>query len=437
MSAFGQAGFGSMNRRNQLRAQGQMDPYGQQVRAARQAPTLNIYQTPSSYQQATGQQQAPSPSQPAQQPAAAQPSAPAMPAYSPSYAAGTAQPIPPQSQGTPPASGASESPAMSATWNADQGSLWLQQAVQTGDDIALLRSGLVDPGTGAWIGRADDPAKSLWDATAFANNYAGNTGWNPMGQGQWSLEPVDRRDGRLLSTLGDPRADVVDWNNMTFRPNPEFVKSPLATAYEMELQGKMPQSQWTTPGAAQPIQPQSQGTPYGADPGYADRVASAAQQWNNTPAGSQQRDWEGNTARNMLATGLSPDMAARVLATNSTRYAGDPAGASQFANQTEQDWIASLSSGPPQAPGPNATADEHSAYLNASNAYGRQQKARQARDERIAAEDAFNDPARSAAGWRPSGEYYNSRGQRFNGIIRNPSSAYRMDASGNLVPYST
>ena len=43
MSAFGQAGFGSRNRQNQLRAQGQMDPYGNQVRRAKQAPTFNVY----------------------------------------------------------------------------------------------------------------------------------------------------------------------------------------------------------------------------------------------------------------------------------------------------------------------------------------------------------------------------------------------------------
>lgn len=53
MSAFGQAGFGSMNRRRQLQAQGQLDPYGQQVRAAKQAPTMTAYAQPNA--QATGQ----------------------------------------------------------------------------------------------------------------------------------------------------------------------------------------------------------------------------------------------------------------------------------------------------------------------------------------------------------------------------------------------
>lgn len=53
MSAFGQAGFGSVNRRRQLQAQGQMDPYGQQVRAAKQAPTMTAYAQPT--QQPAGQ----------------------------------------------------------------------------------------------------------------------------------------------------------------------------------------------------------------------------------------------------------------------------------------------------------------------------------------------------------------------------------------------
>lgn len=282
MSAFGQAGFGSMSRRNQLRAQGQLDPYGQQVRAAKQAPTSSVYQTQDA-QQATGQR-----------PAAAQPSAPALPPYS--------QPAAP-------------------TARISQGS----------------------------------------------------------------------------------------------------------------------------PSAAQPIQPQSQGTPYGADPGYADRVAADARQRSSAPAGLQKRDWEGNTVRRMLSGGLSPDMAADVLRTNSTRYSGDQTGAAQFANQTEQNRIASLSSGAPQAPGPNATADEVSAYFNASDAYGRQQQAQQASDERLAAEAAFNDPARTAAG--PSQQYIDTvRRQQMNqggSALMNPF-AYRsqlqagaIDVFGNQVTGST
>lgn len=46
MSAFGHAGFGSRNRQNQLRAQGQVstDPHGQGVRNALQAPDMSAYQ---------------------------------------------------------------------------------------------------------------------------------------------------------------------------------------------------------------------------------------------------------------------------------------------------------------------------------------------------------------------------------------------------------
>jgi hypothetical protein len=95
MSAFGQAGFGSRNRQNQLRAQGQMDPYGNQVRQAKQAPTFNIY----------NQQSQPAPSS---RPATPRPQPASMPAYGGQPQTGgsmptmgQAQPIPPASTGTP------------------------------------------------------------------------------------------------------------------------------------------------------------------------------------------------------------------------------------------------------------------------------------------------------------------------------------------------
>ena len=110
MSAFGQAGFGSRNRQNQLRAQGQMDPYGNQVRQAKQAPTFNIY----------SQQPQPAPSS---RPATPRPQPASMPAYGgqpqtggpfptydsvmgpqatgPTPTMGQAQPIQPASTGTP------------------------------------------------------------------------------------------------------------------------------------------------------------------------------------------------------------------------------------------------------------------------------------------------------------------------------------------------
>lgn len=456
MSAFGQAGFGSRNRRNQLRAQGQMDPYGQQVRAAKQAPTFNVYQTQGT-QQATGQPQAPSQSQPAQQPAAAQPSlqlgAPAMPAYQ------QAQPIQPQSMGTP--------------YSAPPKQDWLQS--MSDDELKKSLSSWTAAGTSGTGGAFVD-----------ANLKAATAELARRGQ---SFDATGARRQQLQGDVDRVNRQISDWNDRAQPGQPRIGETFLVNgqpdqqwmqanqywadqrrqaqtaldAYNSEnpviqtggpgrmrtpeagpSAGYWDRDTWiqtggpgrASPGAAQPIQPQSQGTPYGADPGYADRVAAAAQQWNNTPAGSQKVDWEGNSVRRGLAEGYSLDMITRGLG-NTGRFAADPEGAAKFANQVEQDWIASLSSGLPQKPGPNATASEVSAYFNASEAYGRQQKAQQARDERIAAEAAFNDPARSAAGWRPSGEYYNSRGQRFNGIIRNPSSAYRMDASGNLVPYST
>jgi hypothetical protein len=115
MNAFGQAGFGSRNRQNQLRAQGQMDPYGNQVRQAKQAPTFNIYnqqpapssrsaaprQQPASMPAGGGQPQTSGPmpmppgvTQPATPPAQPQTAGP-MPTM------GQAQPMPTLSQGTP------------------------------------------------------------------------------------------------------------------------------------------------------------------------------------------------------------------------------------------------------------------------------------------------------------------------------------------------
>jgi len=94
MSAFGQAGFGSRNRQNQLRAQGQMDPYGNQVRQAKQAPTFNIY----NQQPQASSPQPPRPSTPSQQPTS-------MPAYGGQPQAGGPTPTSPgvTQPSTPPA----------------------------------------------------------------------------------------------------------------------------------------------------------------------------------------------------------------------------------------------------------------------------------------------------------------------------------------------
>jgi len=307
MSAFGQAGFGSRNRRNQLRSQGQMDPYGQQVRAAKQAPTFNVYQTQGT-QQAAGQQQAQSQSQPTQQPAAAQPSAPAMPAYSPSYSSGTAQPVQPQSTGTP--------------YSAPPKQDWLQS--MSDDELKKSLSSWTAAGTSGTGGAFVD-----------ANLKAATAELARRGQ---SFDATGARRQQLQGDVDRVNRQISDWNDRAQPGQPRIGETFLVNG-QPDQQWMQANQYWAdqrrqaqtaldtynaenpviqtggpgraSPGTAQPIQPQSQGTPYGADPGYADRVAAAEQQWSSTPAGSQKRDWEGNTARNMLARGLPPDMAAR------------------------------------------------------------------------------------------------------------------------------
>lgn len=297
MSAFGHAGFGSTNRRNQLRAQGQIDPYGNQVRQAKQAPTFNIY----------SQQSQPAPSS---RPATPRPQPASMPAYGgqpqtggPMPTMGQAQPAPSSSTGTPYQQAASAgptqgppnaySPQAANVPSSIDAQNWLRYAVSAGDPMALHNSGLVNPNTGAWIGDQNDPAKNLWDAQKFSDQYAAATGWNATAGGQWAgMEPIDRRTGRVIHTVGDPRADIVDWDNMTFRPNPDFTPNPLVTAYEKELAGEMPQSQWNavggqmpTMGQAQPIQPASTGTPYAGPPRDLEPLGSEANIDPRTDAG--------------------------------------------------------------------------------------------------------------------------------------------------------
>jgi len=91
-----------------------------------------------------------------------------------------------------------------------------------------------------------------------------------------------------------------------------------------------------TPGTAQPIQPQSQGTPYGADPGHADRVAAAAQQWNSTPAGSQQfGNWQNNPSS--VARERQQERAARNAEMAAAGLASDQL--TQQANNTERLYV--------------------------------------------------------------------------------------------------
>ena len=283
MSAFGQAGFGSMNRRNQLRAQGQLDPYGQQVRAAKQVPTLNIYQTQGT-QQATGQQQAPSQSQPAQQPAAAQPSAPAMPAYSPSYSAGTAQPIAPQTQGTP--------------YSAQPKQDWLQS--MSDDELKKSLSDWTAAGTSGTGGAFVD-----------ANLKAATAELARRGQ---SFNATDARRQQLQGDVDRVNRQISEWNDRAQPGQPRIGETFLVNG--------QPDQQWMQANqywAGQRRQAQdalnafnSSNAPASADtvpfladpnrysssqsgPGYAARVAAAEQQWSSTPAGSQQiGNWQNN-----------------------------------------------------------------------------------------------------------------------------------------------
>lgn len=283
MSAFGQAGFGSRNRRNQLRSQGQMDPYGQQVRAAKQAPTFNIYQTQGT-QQATGQQQAPSQSQPAPQPAAAQPSlqlgAPAMPAYSQPAAPiagsaqgshGTAQPIQPQSQGTPYGQGPSTArPPALRTMSGMTGTIASEIAAQ------YHNAGLPVP---QWLAQGVGAIKHKSLKSMYDARYVDPAMWKNASESE-RIQFLGKRgvDGKLLAGPdGNPIVDawspekLAEMAQPTYGPGEdEQVRRNLASYHTPEALAARDRV-----GAAQPIQPQSQGTPYGADPGYAARVAAA------------------------------------------------------------------------------------------------------------------------------------------------------------------
>ena len=293
-----------------------MDPYGQQVRAAKQAPTLNIYQTPSSYQQATGQPQAPSQSQPAQQPAAAQPSlqlgAPAMPAYQ------QAQPVQPQSTGTP--------------YSAPPKQDWLQS--MSDDELKKSLSSWTAAGTsgtgGAFVDANLKAAKAelarrgqSFNATdARRQQLQGDVDRVNRQINEWNgrAQPGQPRIGETFLVNGQPDQQWMQANQYwadqrrqaqtaldTYNSENPVIQTGgpgrMRTPEAGPSAGYWDRDTWiqtggpgrASPGTAQPIQPQSQGTPYGADPGYADRVAAAEQQWSSTPAGSQKiGNWQNN-----------------------------------------------------------------------------------------------------------------------------------------------
>lgn len=274
--------------------------------------------------------------------------------------------------------------------------------------------------------------------SAFGRTGFGSLGRRSQLRAQGQLDPYGQQ---VRAAMRGPMAGDSGSQGQRPTQNP-----PPATQQQLTLPAKSPNANSiSAPQRAQPVQPQSQGTPYGMEQSPIFGGPPSAQQLSSAPAGLQRRDWEGNTTRNMLSRGLSADMAANVLAANSTRYAGDQATAKTFASQAAQIPVNSIASGPPQAPGPNATASEVSAYFDASEAYGRQRQAQQARDEQMAAEAAFNDPARTAGG--PSQSYIDTvRRQQMNqggSALMNPF-AYRsqlqsgaIDVFGNAATGST
>jgi len=268
MSAFGQAGFGSKNRQNQLRAQGQMDPYGQQVRAAKQAPTFNIYQTQQPAQQPASQQAKPP----------ATPAAPAMPAYStgqtaqPTATPGTAQPIQPQSQGTPYGADpgyADRVAAAAQQWNStpagsQQFGNWQNNpsavARQRQQEMAARNAEM------AAAGLASD------QLTQQANNTERLYVQDGFAQRQFE------RDGQNVTEL----APSYGIGGLGTEHLPRYRRLPDGTMQRVDQADRAPVGGPGAPGQAQPIPPQAQGTPYHwAAPGVA--VGPSSPQTQGTP----------------------------------------------------------------------------------------------------------------------------------------------------------
>lgn len=192
MIAFGQAGFGSRNRQNQLRSQGQVDPFGQQVRQAMQPPTLNIYQAP--------------------------------PATAQAQAGGTAQPAPTVNMTAQTGGMAQTAPAGP------------QQRDWAGNTVSRMPPELAAQWQSMQSGQGGLGAANITppDSNAGSGNVV--VGYGVGGDGV-TMQPIYGPDpGRLTK------------QTFTAQTGGGLVVGP---------DGRL------TPGMAQPIQPQSQGTPYG------------------------------------------------------------------------------------------------------------------------------------------------------------------------------
>lgn len=288
MSAFGQAGFGSMNRRRQLQAQGQLDPYGQQVRAAKQAPTMTAYAQPNA--QATGQ--APQQSAAAiKQPRAASPpsSAPAFPSQPAGPTLEEQNPVSAKNRrratGHPIDDAEREEFArdsMTALFNRgsfetggelvakggnksmvfpmDQWGRYINP--QTGQLISkneaerlAMRHGSVgipsfeQLNTAKEFGAAWEEEKRRVHAAFSGASYHGMLDpWRTNAASQDFLQGVSVVDGRpVFSGSRQVRTDQ-GMKNAEYRPDGTLAYSDITAL--------------PAPGTAQPIQPQSQGTPY-------------------------------------------------------------------------------------------------------------------------------------------------------------------------------
>lgn len=217
MSAFGHAGFGSRNRQNQLRAQGQMDPYGNQVRQAIRPPTFNIYNTPAQYQQATAQQPASTASGGQTATTASGTGGTAMPAYS-----GGTTSMPAYDQ---PTSSQPQTGGPFPTYDD-----WMSGQQQSGGTATTSSGGTSQPPTGG-------PTPTATGGT------------------QPSTPPAEPQTGGPFPTYDD-------W--MSGQGSSNYVNPPMGGPFPTydSVMGPQTGGPMPTMGQAEPIQPASTGTPY-------------------------------------------------------------------------------------------------------------------------------------------------------------------------------